>query len=224
MSQEISPEKQRQRAPSKRALQTRARIFDAAEQLFAARGFDGASIRDIAREAGVQGALVNHHGGSKEALFHAVVERRAEALAERRRARLEALGPRADLRALLAAFTDPLIELMAQDPAHWGAYARLIAHVSADPRWRDISETCFDPTFRLFLDALARCQPGTPPERLSAGLIFTVSALLALCTSQWRLEAFAGPSAPEALRGTLLDFCEAGFANACGPAQPPARG
>ncbi|MCT8160037.1 TetR/AcrR family transcriptional regulator [Pseudoruegeria sp. SHC-113] len=222
MTVQKTPEKQRQRAPSQRALQTRARIFDAAEQLFAERGFDGASIRDIAREAGVQGALVNHHGGSKEALFHAVVERRAETLAQRRRARLEGVVQQAGLRALLAAFIDPLIELMAEDPTHWAAYARLIAHVSADPRWREISESCFDPTFRLFLQALAQSQPGTPPERLSAGLIFTVSALLALCTSQWRLEAFAAPAAPaspESYRETLLDFCEAGFANACAPAR-----
>jgi len=40
--------------------------MDAAEQLFSERGFDGASIRDIALRACVPGALVHHHGGSKE--------------------------------------------------------------------------------------------------------------------------------------------------------------
>ena len=73
-------ENQRQRAPSKRSLATRERIFDAAEQLFAERGFEGATIRDIARLAGVQGALVNHHGGSKEVLFATIVARRADEL------------------------------------------------------------------------------------------------------------------------------------------------
>ena len=42
----VPQEKQRQRAPSKRALATRERIMDAAEQVFAAHGFEGASLRE----------------------------------------------------------------------------------------------------------------------------------------------------------------------------------
>ncbi|MEO3810666.1 helix-turn-helix domain-containing protein [Sphaerisporangium sp. B11E5] len=49
-------------------LTARARIRDAALRLFAERGIDGASIRDIAAEAGVSSGLVRHHFGSKEAL------------------------------------------------------------------------------------------------------------------------------------------------------------
>lgn len=49
-------------------LTARARIRDAALRLFAERGIDGASIRDIAKAAGVSGGLVRHHFGSKEGL------------------------------------------------------------------------------------------------------------------------------------------------------------
>jgi AcrR family transcriptional regulator len=52
-------------------LTARARIRDAALRLFAERGMDGATIRDIARAAGVSGGLVRHHFGSKEALREA---------------------------------------------------------------------------------------------------------------------------------------------------------
>ena len=45
-----------------------ARIRDAALRLFAERGIDGATIRDIAKAAGVSAGLVRHHFGSKEAL------------------------------------------------------------------------------------------------------------------------------------------------------------
>jgi AcrR family transcriptional regulator len=48
---------------------TRERIASAATRGFAASGFDGASIRSIAREAGVDPALVHHYFGSKERLF-----------------------------------------------------------------------------------------------------------------------------------------------------------
>ena len=52
-------------------LTARARIRDAALRLFTERGIEGATIRDIARAAGVSGGLVRHHFGSKEALRHA---------------------------------------------------------------------------------------------------------------------------------------------------------
>jgi AcrR family transcriptional regulator len=54
--------------PAFEDLTARARIRDAALRLFAERGIDGATIRDIARAAGVSGGLVRHHFGSKEAL------------------------------------------------------------------------------------------------------------------------------------------------------------
>jgi AcrR family transcriptional regulator len=49
-------------------LTARARIRDAALRLFAERGTDGATIRDIARAAGVSAGLVRHHFGSKDGL------------------------------------------------------------------------------------------------------------------------------------------------------------
>ena len=49
-------------------LTARARIRDAALRLFAERGVDGATIRDIAAEAGVSLGLVRHHFGAKDEL------------------------------------------------------------------------------------------------------------------------------------------------------------
>lgn len=55
-------------------LATRTAIEGAARTLFAERGFDGASVRGIAGEAGVDPALVIRHFGSKEALFLRTVD------------------------------------------------------------------------------------------------------------------------------------------------------
>lgn len=49
-------------------LTARARIRDAALRLFAERGVDAATVRDIAKAAGVSGGLVRHHFGSKDGL------------------------------------------------------------------------------------------------------------------------------------------------------------
>jgi AcrR family transcriptional regulator len=80
----------RKRAPSQRSLETRARILDAAELLFAQGGFEGTSMRNIAAAADVPVALVNFHGGAKEDFFATIVARRAETLAQRRLDALEA--------------------------------------------------------------------------------------------------------------------------------------
>jgi AcrR family transcriptional regulator len=53
---------------------TREAILAAARTAFAERGYDGASIRQIAGGAGVDPALVHHYFGAKDQLFLAVME------------------------------------------------------------------------------------------------------------------------------------------------------
>jgi AcrR family transcriptional regulator len=53
---------------------TRALILASARRAFAARGRDGATVRGIAADAGVDPALVLHYFGSKEGLFSASTE------------------------------------------------------------------------------------------------------------------------------------------------------
>ncbi|MFC6020335.1 TetR family transcriptional regulator [Plantactinospora solaniradicis] len=52
---------------------TREAILAAAREVFAERGFDGASIRAIATSAGVDPALVHHYFGTKDQLFVATI-------------------------------------------------------------------------------------------------------------------------------------------------------
>ncbi|MFI5915030.1 TetR family transcriptional regulator [Dactylosporangium sp. NPDC051541] len=52
---------------------TREAILAAARQAFAERGFEGASIRQIAAAAGVDPALVHHYFGAKDKLFLATM-------------------------------------------------------------------------------------------------------------------------------------------------------
>lgn len=213
----------RKRAPSKKSLETKARILDAAEDLFSKRGFDGTSIRDIAKQAGAQVALVHHHGGPKEELFHMVVARRAKPLAELRLKALEEKKVAAEregrseltLREILASFVQPFLEMTLSDGAPWPAYGRLIALVSADERWRDIAAECFDPTAAVFVDEIADLLPGASRTALSAAFVFTVSGMLALTASSWRIGAVAREQEEADLAETLLDFSEAGFFKLC---------
>ncbi|SMF22103.1 TetR/AcrR family transcriptional regulator [Pseudobacteriovorax antillogorgiicola] len=54
---------------------TKEKIIDTACQLFATSGFHGVSIREIAKEAGVNLAAVNYHFKNKEGLFAAILIR-----------------------------------------------------------------------------------------------------------------------------------------------------
>lgn len=56
------------------ADRTRRAILDAALDHFARQGFEGASSRRIAQDAGVNHTLISHHFGSKDALWKAVAE------------------------------------------------------------------------------------------------------------------------------------------------------
>jgi AcrR family transcriptional regulator len=62
--------------PSGESPSTRDLILDAAERRFAARGFTGVSVREIATEAGLKNqASLYHHFRDKQALYEAVLAR-----------------------------------------------------------------------------------------------------------------------------------------------------
>src|SRR5688572_16347201 len=57
-----------------RAEKTERKLTDAAQRAFADHGFEAASVRDIARTAGVNSALISYHFGGKEGLFEEVID------------------------------------------------------------------------------------------------------------------------------------------------------
>lgn len=54
----------------------REHILQVAEQLFADKGFDGTSVRDIAEQANVNLAMISYYFGSKEKLLKSLIEER----------------------------------------------------------------------------------------------------------------------------------------------------
>lgn len=62
---------------------TATALVEAARPLFAARGYDGVSVRDITAAAGTNLGAITYHFGSKEALWHAVVASAMGPLLER---------------------------------------------------------------------------------------------------------------------------------------------
>jgi TetR/AcrR family transcriptional regulator len=85
------PRRQPRRA-QQRGLETRDRLVAAALPVFAQRGFEGATTREIARRAGVALAALPYHFETKEALWRAAADRIFGLLAERFTALSAGLG------------------------------------------------------------------------------------------------------------------------------------
>lgn len=94
------------------AAATKLRILDAGEREFAARGFAGARLREIAETAGVQPALIHHYFTDKQGLYRAVLDR---ALYPTSTESWSLLGSRHDLEGLLAGFIDLLLRFYAEN-------------------------------------------------------------------------------------------------------------
>ncbi len=75
----MAEETQRTRDPEG----TREAVLDAAERLFADRGFAATSMRDISEASGVSHPLIHHHFGTKEQLYAAVKRRLMDGYARR---------------------------------------------------------------------------------------------------------------------------------------------
>jgi AcrR family transcriptional regulator len=90
-------------------------IIVAAERLFGKYGLDGVSLRQIVVAAGqVNPSAVQHHFGSKKGLIQAVYEMRTPAIEAARRLKFDSIkrGDRASIEDLLAAFLEPIIEVL----------------------------------------------------------------------------------------------------------------
>jgi AcrR family transcriptional regulator len=140
---------------------TRERLMVAGERLFAERGIDAISIRDITNEAGANSAAIHYHFGSKTALITAILDWRAAAVAARRSEWLERIEVNADpsLREVIEAFVVPTAEL-ANDTDGGGRYhIGFLAAVLANPEHMPLVIEAFEPTTDRWVAALTRVTP-----------------------------------------------------------------
>ncbi|WP_353710256.1 helix-turn-helix domain-containing protein [Arthrobacter sp. K5] len=86
------PARSGRRAPYANGERKRAELVDAAFAVFAEKGFQRLSIRQIAEEIGTSHTALLHHFGSKDALLEAVLVRREEQEGPWRRTLLETQG------------------------------------------------------------------------------------------------------------------------------------
>lgn len=111
---------------------SRERLLDAAEELFAEAGFNGVSVRQIVELADANLGAIPYHFGTKEGLFKEVMLRRAEPLRDLRRKLLEELHAR-DAEPTLEDVIWALLEPAFRTNRDNNAFRKLLGRASTDP-------------------------------------------------------------------------------------------
>ncbi len=200
---------------------TKDRILDAAERLFALRGYASTSLRKIISEAGVNLAAVHYHFHSKEALLDAVILRRAGPV---NRERLEMLGQfereagesPAAVERVLEAFLAPPFRLVCSSGPGGAFFARLMGRILAESDLLSkILRNHFGDVLARFKCALGRALPDVPEEELVLRMHFAVGAMAHTLRGIQEIEAeapgFGSTLPPDAVLDRLVHFVSAGF-------------
>jgi AcrR family transcriptional regulator len=128
----MTPKRKRETRAEKQA-RTRAELITAATEVFARRGYQGASVEEIAEEAGYSHGAVYSNFSGKPELFLAVFE---DYMAERVRELAEtqvALPEDAPLETRARALADQWMDRLARDPDSLLLHMEFIAHSGRDP-------------------------------------------------------------------------------------------
>lgn len=150
---------------------TATALIDAAEGLFAADGFDGASLRAVMREAGTDPGAIHYHFGGRRELAVAVLERLLVPLNDRRLELLEGLevDKAAGAPVLVEALIRPDIELAHSLEQRGSGRARLIGSIYLHPSAFVTVEVerRFAPVAERFLPHLIGAAPAVDPSELA---------------------------------------------------------
>jgi AcrR family transcriptional regulator len=203
MSAEAAARRRSRRAERKE--QTRAELIEAAAKVFVKRGFHGASVEQIAAEAGYTTGAIYWHFSGKDELFLAVYERYAlRRVAELSQIHREGSG---ELPQRARAYADHWMARLAKDPTFMLVSLEFLVHVWRNPALRDaFADRIAAPRLALarFLEAEAESSGLEYP--LPAGDLATVLRELGTGLGLAKL------ADPDAVRDDLFgDFVESFF-------------
>jgi AcrR family transcriptional regulator len=187
---------------------TREKLLGAAEQLFAERGVDAVSLREITRAAGARNVIaVQYHFADRAGVLTAIMAKHSPDVDARRHALLDEIeaGGEPTARAVAGALVRPLAAKLA-DPAGGPAFLQIYAELlnrptrrtrAADgefgslPRWRTAAEPVIEPLARRLhrrwttivhtgveLGRRARTAPHTDDRLFTSYLVDVVAAML----------------------------------------------
>jgi AcrR family transcriptional regulator len=197
-------------------LNTKNRILDAAERLFAARGFAATSLREVVAAARVNLAAVHYHFGSKDALIEAVLARRIGPVNRERLVLLDKFEAAGELTVenVLEALIVPTIAV-ARHPKR-RQFVKVMGRLLMEPgAGQALLAPHFEQMVPRFYQALRRALPELPEIELLWRIHFAIGAIAHTMIGTEKLEMLSqgrykpGPDEPVLER--LVAFLAAAF-------------
>jgi AcrR family transcriptional regulator len=197
---------------------TRDRILKTAERLFAERGFNGVSVRQLAGAANVNIASIGYHFRNKEGLLAEVYRRHCEPMIEERLRGLKAaarLAGTARVKAIIEAFVRPALQQV--DVEEGETFIRLRAVLSGENSelLEKLVADNFDQSSSAFIAALCDCLPHLSRTDVCWRFHFLLGAVYYTAAGPHRIYAFSNgrcdPGNTEAVIKELVPFMTRAF-------------
>jgi len=201
----------------------RTLILDAAEALFAERGFADVSVRDIAASANVNVAAISYYFGSKEKLFEASFARRVVPTNKERLALLKAAQRhgKCSLRDLVDAFVRPPL-LLGEGVSHGASgivIMRFLGRMLAMPQEHVFLDIYYEDVRGQFITALQDILIELDSESILRRYNLMVGALIYAMAGPSRMLRAPGGLPPgisdkwcaDTAINEVVDFCVAGL-------------
>lgn len=153
---------------------TRERIFNAAERLFAERGYDATSVRSIVAKARVNQAAINYHFAGKDGLYREILRAAFRALTEHQLGHAEETRTMSREQALAAFVRHQLRPLLARDDL--SRHIRLFNWEAAHPTavFRKLLTEEAVPFMGLAVDLVRRFMPKADQRTLTVAAIWLI--------------------------------------------------
>lgn len=207
------------RVKTENANATKTALMEAASVLFAEKGFEVVSVREITTLAKANVASVKYHFGSREGLIDAVVARMAKPVNDERLRRIKELEERGGttVRELIVAFFEPLCSQIKNSPLSEKLFIKLMGRVVGDRPYEFSEEVMgqFREVASRYVPAFMKACPGVSAEEVFWRIHFSFGVLANTLTHGDLVKKISdGKVGDEKLPVTLkrvIDFCEAGF-------------
>lgn len=215
---------------------TRSALMDAAERLFAEKGVDATSVRDITGLAHANLGAINYYFGTKDRLVMEVFIRRVDPIDQQRMSRLDQLKERTaagqgfTLEEVLEAYIEPVMHSLIVNDAQGYARLKLLNRCfhEMNPELKRSMKKRFDHIGGRFDAAIRQAVPGLP-ERDSFWLMtFTIGSMVHML-STWTgyggsvpgvEDGLVAPEEGREITQWLITFAAAGIRASAGKYSP----
>lgn len=146
----MANKKPKGKKPEMTSEELRALILKVAGKHFAEAGYQGASLKDIAAEAGVAGSLINYHFKDKAGLFQRYIEAFGADRGEAIKRILNKPETRDEMKVRIQLFIEEMIASVTSDPHNYDIIDREMR--AGNPAVLEAFETTVLSTFKIVVD------------------------------------------------------------------------